>query len=115
MIQLFIKYAVTAALVVAIAELGKRSSWLGAALAAIPVTSLLAFIWLHAEGAGNSAIATMSMQIVWLVIASLPLFLLLAWLLNRGVGFWTSLGISAAVTCALYLTVVWMLIPVEKF
>jgi hypothetical protein len=111
MIQLVIKYAITAALVVAIAELGKRSSWLGAALAAIPVTSLLAFIWLHTEGTSNSEIATMSMQIVWLVTASLPLFLLLAWLLNRGVGFWASLGISVAATSLTYLATVWWLKP----
>jgi hypothetical protein len=109
MIQLVIKYAITAALVVAIAELGKRSSWLGAALAAIPITSLLAFIWLHTEGTSNSAIATMSIQIAWLVIASLPLFLLLTWLLHRGVGFWPSLGISVAATSLTYLaTVSWL-------
>ena len=112
MIQLAIKYAVTAALVIAIAELGKRSSWLGAALAAIPVTSLLAFMWLHTEGISNSVIATMSMQIVWLVIASLPLFILLAWLLNRGMQFWPSLGISVAVTSLTYLVAVWWLKPV---
>jgi hypothetical protein len=111
MIQLVIKYAITAALVVAIAELGKRSSWLGAALAAIPVTSLLVFMWLHIEGTSNSAIATMSMQIFWLVIASLPLFISLAWLLNRGMGFWPSLGISVTATILTYLAAVWWLKP----
>jgi hypothetical protein len=55
--NLWIKYAISAALIVAISELGKRSSWLGAALAAIPLTSLLAFVWLHAEGVGDGAIA----------------------------------------------------------
>ena len=111
MIQLIIKYALTAALVVAIAELGKRSSWLGAALAAIPITSLLAFIWLHSEGTSNSAIAALSIQIVWLVIASLPLFLLLAWLLNRGVGFWPGLGISVAAASLTYVAALWWLKP----
>lgn len=102
-LPLVTKYALSAALIVAIAELGKRSSWLGAALAAIPLTSLLAFVWLHLDGAGNEAIASMSHQIIWLVLASLPLFLMLPWLLGRGYGFWLSMAISVAITSAGYL------------
>jgi hypothetical protein len=110
--NLLIKYAISAALIVAISELGKRSSWLGAALAAIPLTSLLAFVWLHTEGASNSAIAEMSTQIVWLVVASLPLFVLLPVLLHRGVGFWLSLGCSVLVTSFTYVSVAWWLKPI---
>jgi hypothetical protein len=112
MFHLILKYAISAALIVAISELGKRSAWLGAALAAIPLTSILAFIWLHAEGASNSAVAQMSMQIVWLVLASLPLFLTFALLLQRGLSFWPSLLFSVSVTSILYLLVVWWLKPI---
>jgi hypothetical protein len=109
--NLWIKYAISAALIVAISELGKRSIWLGAALAAIPLTSLLAIVWLHTEGLSNSAIADMSVQIVWLVLASLPLFIMLPLLLNRGVGFWLSLGSSVAFTSLTYVLVAWWLKP----
>lgn len=109
--NLWIKYAISAALIVAISELGKRSSWLGAALAAIPLTSLLAFMWLHTEGVSNSAIAEMSTQIVWLVLASLPLFIMLPLLLHRGFGFWLSLGSSVALTSLTYVLVAWWLKP----
>ncbi len=108
-LSLVTKYALSAALIVAISELGKRSSWLGAALAAIPLTSLLAFIWMHLDGAGTQAIAQMSHQIIWLVLASLPLFLMLPWLLGRGYGFWLSMTISVAITSAGYLiTLYWL-------
>jgi hypothetical protein len=107
--NLWIKYAVSAALIVGISELGKRSSWLGAALAAIPLTSLLAFIWLHTEGVASSQIAEMSMQIVWLVLASLPLFIIFAVMLNRGFGFWFSLGFSVVITSLTYVGVAWWL------
>jgi hypothetical protein len=110
--NLWIKYAVSAALIVAMTELGKRSSWLGAALAAIPLTSLLAFIWLHNEGVSNRAIAEMSVQMIWLVVASLPLFVMLPWLLNRGFGFWPSLVSSVALTSLTYALVAWWLRPV---
>jgi hypothetical protein len=35
----------------------------------------------------------------------------LAWLLNRGMQFWPSLGISVAVTSLTYLVAVWWLKP----
>ena len=43
----------------------------------------------------------MSLSIFWLVLASLPLFLVLSALLRQGVGFWTSLGLASltAVLC----------------
>jgi hypothetical protein len=111
LLQLVVKYALSAALIVAVSELGKRSSWLGAALAAIPLTSLLAFGWLHIEGVSNNAIADMSMQIIWLVLASLPLFILLPLLLNRGIGFWLSLGSSLVLTSLTYVLMAWWLKP----
>lgn len=46
--QYTLKIALSAILLVAIAELAKRSSFLGAALASIPLMSLLAFVWLRA-------------------------------------------------------------------
>jgi len=41
------------------------------------------------------------MSIFWLVLASLPLFLVLPALLRHGVGFWLSLGLASlsAVVC----------------
>jgi hypothetical protein len=60
MLQYAIKVLVTAIVVVAISELGKRSSFWGAVLASLPLTSLLAFIWLY-RGTGNAeAIASLS-------------------------------------------------------
>ena len=49
MLAIAIKIAVTAILVVAISEVAKRSSLLGAVLASIPLTSVLAMIWLYVD------------------------------------------------------------------
>ena len=46
MIYTILKVAISAALIVGISEIAKRSSFLGGLLASLPLTSLLAFIWL---------------------------------------------------------------------
>ncbi len=53
MLYYALKIAISAFIIVAIAELAKRSSTLAALLAALPLTSLLAFIWMHVEGRGQ--------------------------------------------------------------
>ena len=39
----------SALIIVAVSEVAKRSSLLGAALASLPLTSLLAFVWLYLD------------------------------------------------------------------
>lgn len=103
MLYYLVKLVVSAALIVAVSEIAKRNSGIAALLAALPLTSLLAFIWMSREGAGAKEIADLSLQIFWLVLPSLPLFLALAWLLRHGWTFWPSLGISAATASGCYL------------
>lgn len=98
-----LKVAVSALLVVAIAEIAKRSTTLAALLASLPLTSLLAFVWLHLDGESPEKIAQLSSQILWLVLPSLLLFLLLPVLLKHGLNFWLSLGLSTLATAAAYL------------
>lgn len=103
MLYYALKVVISALLIVAIAEIAKRSSGFAALLAAIPLTSLLAFVWLHIEGSPPEKIAELSSQIFWLVIPSLLLFLLLPLLLRHGLGFWISLAVSAAATAGCYV------------
>ena len=103
MLYYAVKVVVTAIVIVTIAEIAKRSTGFAALIASLPLTSLLAFIWLHADGAEPARIAELSGQIFWLVLPSLILFLLLPQLLRLGLGFWLSLAISVAATAAGYL------------
>lgn len=107
--QYAIKVLVTAVVVVAVAELGKRSSMWGAVLASLPLTSLLAFVWLYRGTHDVTSIISLSHGIFWLVLASLPLFLILPALLKRGVAFWPALGVACLVTVGLYFGLVWVL------
>jgi len=96
------KVAVSAAVIVAVTELAKRSSVWAAVLVSLPVTSLLAFAWLHVEGTGAEQIARLAQSTFWLVLPSLVLFVLLALLLRAGMGFWVSLAIACVATAASY-------------
>ena len=110
MLYYLIKVVVSALLILAISETAKRHSGFAALIASLPVTSLLAFIWLHVESAPNEQLAELSGQIFWLVLPSLVLFLTLPFLLRAGVNFWLSLILSMAATAAAYLA----LLPLLK-
>jgi hypothetical protein len=101
MLYYVMKLMLSAGAVVAVSEIAKRHSGFAALVAALPLTSLLAFIWMQLEGAPPQAVAALSSQIFWLVLPSLVLFLVLPALLKHGVGFWLSLlgAASATVLC----------------
>ncbi len=103
MLYYAIKVLVSALLIVAITEIAKRSTGFAALVASLPITSLLAFIWLHMEKSPSTQIAELSSQIFWLVLPSLLLFLLLPLLLKHGLGFWISLALSVAATAICYI------------
>ena len=105
MLILTIKTLLSAILIVAIAELGKRSSFWGAALASLPLTSLLAMIWIYLDTRDTAQIAATASSIFWLVIPSLLLFLLL----RAGWNFWLALLLSSAATALAYALMVWLL------
>jgi hypothetical protein len=107
--QYAVKVLLTSAVVVAVSEIGKRSSFWGAVLASLPLTSLLAFVWLYLDTASTQSVAALSQSIFWLVLASLPLFLVLPLLLRSGVSFWVSFSVACLFTVGAYLALVWLL------
>lgn len=104
-----LKVVITAVLVVAIAEIGKRSTAIGAVLASLPLTSLLAFVWIYGETGDTAKIASLSTSIFWFVLPSLVLFLTLPALLGHGLNFWLSLAVASGLTFVAYLAMVWVL------
>ncbi|HEY5800284.1 MAG TPA: DUF3147 family protein [Burkholderiaceae bacterium] len=104
-----LKIGISAVLLVAVAELAKRSSHLAALLASLPLTSLLAMLWLYRDTGSTAQVADLSLGIFWLVLPSLALFLVLPLLLRAGWGFWTSLAAAIAATVLCYAAMSWVL------
>ena len=104
-----LKFTLSAAVLVAVSEISKRSSFIGGLLASLPLTSLLAFLWLWRDTHDRAKIEALATSIFRLVLPSLVLFIALPVLLKRGVAFWPSLGISMAAMLASYGAMVFSL------
>ncbi len=102
MLYYTIKILLSSFIIVAVSEIAKRSTLLAALLASLPLTSLLAFVWLYLDTGDVQKVAGLSSDIFWLVLPSLPLFLLLPLLLKMGWGFWLSLAVAVLFTAACY-------------
>ncbi len=102
MIYLIVKTLLTAVLVVTIAEVGKRNLLLGGLLASIPLTSLLALIWLQVELGNAERTAQLSTSIMWLIPPSLVFLAVLPLLLRAGMPPWGAFPIAIGATGAAY-------------
>jgi uncharacterized membrane protein (GlpM family) len=91
------KYLLTAAVVVLVSELAKRADKLGSFVAALPLVTVLALIWLYVENQPQEKIANFSWYTFWYVVPTLPMFLAFPAMLPR-FGFWPALLASVAIT-----------------
>lgn len=103
MTALIVKVMITAILVAAIGEIGKRSTLAGALLASLPLTSLLALVWLYRDTGDALRAAEMASGIFWLVLPSLLFFLVFPFGVKAGWGFWPAMAAGVATTIGAYL------------
>ena len=99
------KYFLTAAVVVLVSELAKRSDKLGGFVAALPLVTILALIWLYVENQPQQKIANHAWYTFWYVVPTLPMFLAFPVLLPR-IGFWPTLLACVLITVVCFGAVV---------
>ncbi len=104
-----LKILITTLLIVIISEVSKRSSFIGAILASIPIVSIIAIAWLYIDTKDVSKVIALSTSIFWLVLPSLLLFILLPFFLKIGWSFYLSLLVSIVVTMLGYFVMVFVL------
>lgn len=107
MIYFLIKAGLSGLLAAAISEIARRYPGWGGLVASLPLTSLMAMIWLWRDTGDAARVADLSQSTIWFILPSLPLFLALPALLRSGVGFWAAMGIAVAGTMALYALMFW--------
>ena len=83
MYQYLIKTVISAVVLVAASEMSKRFPLIGALLISLPLVSILALIWLWLDTGDKEAVAALSINVFWLVIPSLVLFISLPVLLKK--------------------------------
>lgn len=91
------KYLITSGVVVLVSELAKRSDRLGGFIAALPMVTLLALVWLHVEKQPEAKVANHAWYTLWYVIPTLPMFAVFPALLAR-LGFWPTMLASVLIT-----------------
>jgi hypothetical protein len=107
MLYLVIKAALSGAIVAAVSEIARRYPGWGGLVASLPLTSLLAMIWLWRDTADGERVAELSVSTMWFFVPSFPLFIALPLLIRSGVGFWAAMAISVAGTLVLYALWFW--------
>jgi F0F1-type ATP synthase assembly protein I len=97
MAWLISKYFITAAVVVLVSEVAKRSDKLGGLVAALPMVTVLTLIWLYVENQPQEKIANHAWYTFWYVLPTLPMFLVFPFALPR-LGFWPTLLVCVSLT-----------------
>ena len=104
-----VKIIITTTLIVLISEIARRSSFIAALLASIPLVSVLAMMWLYVDTKDVDKVSALASSVFWLVIPSLALFIALPLLLKQGLHFYLSMSIAIAITIGCYGLMIYIL------
>ena len=96
------KYLITAAVVVFISEVAKRSDKVGGLIAALPMVTFLALIWLYVEKQPVEKISNHAWYTFWYVVPTLPMFLAFPFLHDR-FGFWPTIAACIGITVVCFV------------
>nr|WP_294170400.1 DUF3147 family protein [uncultured Sphingomonas sp.] len=107
MLYFFVKAVISGLLVALVSEVARRAPGWGGLLASLPLTSLLAMVWLWQDTGDEQRIADLAASTFWFFLPSMPLFLALPFLIKHGLSFWLALVLAVAGTLALYSLAFW--------
>lgn len=107
-----VKILVSAAMIVLVSEVARRSGYWGGVIASLPLMSILALTWLYLDTRDASKVAALARSTFWFVLPSLPFFILLPWLLHSGRSFALSMIVALLFTALAYLILAFLL---QKF
>jgi hypothetical protein len=108
MMYLLFKAALSGIPIAAISEVSKRYPGFGALIASLPLVSVLGMIWLWRDKPDVANMAAHSEATFWFVLPSLPMFLLIPYMLRHGFNFWISITAACLLTVALYVAMSWL-------
>ncbi|MBI2039412.1 MAG: DUF3147 family protein [Candidatus Niyogibacteria bacterium] len=95
--QFALKVAISALIIVLVSEIAKRSVFIAAVAASLPLVSILAMIWLYSDTKDVQKIIDLSSGIFWAVLPSLLFFVALPLVLKSGLKFGLAMFVSSVV------------------
>lgn len=105
--QLAIKAALSGVVIAAASELARRNPGWGGLVASLPLTTLLALVWLWRDAPDPGRAADFMLGTACYVVAALPSLLIVAAILRRGAGLTPALVAGALSAMAGYLMLIW--------
>ncbi len=96
------KLLLSALIIVIVTKIQLVNDRLSALLIALPLTSLVAMIWMHGTGQSSQRLANHAEGTFWFVLPTLPMFLVMPWMLRSGWGFWPALLANCVMTVILF-------------
>lgn len=102
MVYLITKALLSGVIIVVVSEIAKRNNAIASIVHSLPLTSLLAFIWIYSETKDAPLIGRHAYGTFWFVLPTLPMFLMMPWLIKKLGGFWPALGVGILLSIVLY-------------
>ena len=99
---LLLKTLISAIIIVAVSEIAKRYTWTAAIIVSLPLTSLLAFVWLYWDTKDTQKVIELSYSTIVMSLPSFIFFIILPILLKLKQNFILSLVISVISTALAY-------------
>lgn len=96
------KLLLSALVIVLVTKVQLVSDRLSALLIALPLTSLVAMAWMHHAGQSSERLANHAEGTFWFVLPTLPMFLIIPWMLRNGWPFWSTLAVNCLLTVAFF-------------
>ena len=72
-----IKILLSAVVIAAVSEIGKKYTWSAAILVSLPLTSILAFVWLYLDTRDIQKVIDLSLSTIVMTIPSIIFFMIL--------------------------------------
>ena len=99
---ILLKTIISALIVVVVSEIAKKYTWAAAIIVSLPLTSLLAFVWLYWDTKDYQKVINLSYSTIVMTIPSIIFFIVLPTLLKLKQNFLFSLIISIISTALAY-------------
>ena len=99
---LLLKTIISAIIIVVVSEIAKRYTWTAAIIVSLPLTSLLAFVWLYWDTKDAQKVIELSYSTIVMSLPSFVFFIILPLLLNFKQNFVFSLFVSVISTALAY-------------
>ena len=109
---LILKTLISAIIIVVVSEIAKRYTWSAAIIVSLPLTSVLAFIWLYWDTKDAQKVIELSYSTIVMTLPSFVFFIVLPLLLKFKQNFILSITVSILSTAIVYAI---FIIIIKKF